>query len=656
MERQMRKSPLLGVGLIVTGLIALILWGCGGSGGTSSSASGTTVRVVFPQQSAMVLEESLSEPAARQPAIPLRSLMGVISELIRFTEISTAHAQVIPSNVARILLIITGPGILDPIQRDIDPATGRVTVDVPVGNDRVFEVQAFPAGLPIANFIGRVRADVPPRGTNVTVNMQAVTLNAIQVTPTNPQLAKGTIQRFTATGAFSDGTVQNLTPLVNWASSDTSVAVISNAEGIEGLATGVQEGTTQITATLMNVTGATIMTVTAAEVVAIAVTPAMPSIAVGTRLQFVATGLFTDGTSQDLTPSASWASSTVNPAVASISATGLATALAVGTTIISATFQDVTGETLLTVTPAELAAITVTPAMPSIAVGTRLQFTATGLFSDGSSQDLTNTATWTSSDTSICTVAPTGLAIGLAVGACTISAGFQGLSGGTVLSVTAAQFVALVVAPANATIGVGTTVQFTATGLFSDGTSQNLTNTATWTSSDIGVCTVAPTGRATGVAPGTCTIMASFQGISGSTILGVTAAPLVDIIVTPVNPTIGVGTTVQFTATGLFSDGSSQDLTSSATWTSSAPNVCAIGALGPTTGLATGLAVGTCTISAGFQGLSGGTVLSVTAAQLVQLTVTPVNPTIGVGTTLQFIVTGIFSDGTVQTLTTNATW
>ena len=46
-----------------------------------------------------------------------------------------------------------------------------------------------------------------------------------------------------------------------------------------------------------------------------------------------------------------------------------------------------------------LASLAVTPANPSIAQGATQQFTATGTFSDGSKQDLTNSATWTSSST-----------------------------------------------------------------------------------------------------------------------------------------------------------------------------------------------------------------------------------------------------------------
>ena len=555
---------------------------------------------------------------------------------------------------------MTGPGINNPIQRDIDIVTGRTTVDIPVGNNRVFEVQAFPAGLPIANFIGRTTANVAPTGTNVGVNMQAVTLNSIQLTPPNPQIARGTLQQLTATGLFSDGSVQGLTSLVNWVSSNTDVAVVSNGEGLQGLATGVQVGNTQIRATLLNVTGATTLTVTAAEVAAITITPAISSVAIGTNIQFIATGVFTDGSSQDLTPSATWASSSAD--IATITASGgLATGRAEGTTTISASFDGVTGSTTLSVSAAQLAAITITPAAPTIALGTRLQFIATGVFTDSSSQDLTPSATWASSSADIATItASGGLATAVTEGTTTISASFDGIIGSAVLTVSAAQLLQITLTPVNPTIADGTTVPFTATGLFTNGLSQNLTVDAIWTSSDENVATISNAagsrGLTSAVAAGTTIISASFGGVTGSTTLTVSAAQLVQITLTPVNPTIADGTTVPFTATGLFTDGLAQNLTTLATWTSSAPNVATISNAAGSRGLASAVAAGTTTITATFQGLGGSTVLTVSAAQLLQITLTPVNPIIADGTTVPFTATGLFTEGPPQNLTTLATW
>lgn len=90
-----------------------------------------------------------------------------------------------------------------------------------------------------------------------------------------------------------------------------------------------------------------------ATLTSIAVTPAAPTAQTLTStLQFTATGTYSDGTTQNITASATWGST--SNAVASISAGGLATSNGGGTTTITATLSGVTGSTVYTVTPAML--------------------------------------------------------------------------------------------------------------------------------------------------------------------------------------------------------------------------------------------------------------------------------------------------------------
>lgn len=89
---------------------------------------------------------------------------------------------------------------------------------------------------------------------------------------------------------------------------------------------------------------------------------------------------------------------------------------------------------------------------------------------------------------------------------------------------------------------------------------------------------------------------------------GVNASPeLVSITVTPANPRIMLEKTQQFTATGTYSDQSTKDLTSTATWTSSATAVATIN----TAGLATSLSKGSTTVMATSESVSGSTTLAV---------------------------------------------
>ena len=100
--------------------------------------------------------------------------------------------------------------------------------------------------------------------TTLTVTNAA--LDSIAVTPTNPSIAKGRTQQFTATGTFSDNTTQDLTLSVTWSSSTLSVATISNVVGSKGLATAVAVGSTTIKAIdpITLIEGTTTLTVFAA--------------------------------------------------------------------------------------------------------------------------------------------------------------------------------------------------------------------------------------------------------------------------------------------------------------------------------------------------------------------------------------------------------
>src|SRR5690349_17551786 len=82
------------------------------------------------------------------------------------------------------------------------------------------------------------------------------------------------------------------------------------------------------------------------DLVAISVTPANQSLQLTKTQQFQAIGTFGDGTSKDVSSTASWSSSSSN--VASINGTGLATALQTGTTTITASQNGKSGSTILT--------------------------------------------------------------------------------------------------------------------------------------------------------------------------------------------------------------------------------------------------------------------------------------------------------------------
>src|SRR5205823_785904 len=170
--------------------------------------------------------------------------------------------------------------------------------------------------------------------------------------------------------------------------------------------------------------------------------------------------------------------------------------------------------------------IAVTPANPSIPRGTTQQFTATGTYSDGSTVDLTSSAAWVSSSPAVATITAGGLASGGARGTCQVSASFGGVSGSTTLTVGPAVLVSIAVTPANPSIAKGTTQQFTAVGTYSDGSTLEMTNSVSWSSSNLSVATITSGGLANGGAQGASQISAS-SGVTGSTTLTVGPAGLV---------------------------------------------------------------------------------------------------------------------------------
>ena len=305
-------------------------------------------------------------------------------------------------------------------------------------------------------------------------------------------------------------------------------------------------------------------------------------------------------------------------------------------------------------TNTQLSSITVTPANATIGTAATQQFTATGHFSDGTSQDLTGSATWSSQNAGVATIAAGGLATAKTAGSSTITAMSGTVGGSTLLTVSAATLTSIAVTPANPTVAKNATQQFTAMGTFSDGSTQNLTNSATWSSATTSVATISSTGLAKGVSAGTSTIQAASGAVTGSTVLTVSAATLSSIAVTPANPAITAGATQQFTATGTFSDASTQNITSSVTWSSSNTGIATIAA----SGLATSITAGSSTIQATSGSVHGSTLLTVNAVAptLSSIAVTPANPSIQNGATQQFTATGTYSDNSTKNITSTVTW
>lgn len=481
--------------------------------------------------------------------------------------------------------------------------------------------------------------------TQVQVTVTAATLNSVTVSPNPISLGQGTTQQLTATANFSDGSSQDVSANANWTSSATGTATVNAS----GLLSAVAPGQTTVTASFMGQDGTASAVVTSAALTQLSLTPPNPSLATGTAQQLTATGTFSDGTTQNLTSSVSWSSDQTG--VANVGPTGLVTGVAAGSAAVSASFQGVTGQTAVSVSAATVTSLSLTPANPALALGTTQQLTATAQLSDGSQQNVTASASWTSGTPAIASVNSSGLATAASQGQASINASFAGASASTTLTVSGATVTSLTVNPPTGNLAAGTQQQLTAIANFSDGSQQNVTSSASWTSSAASA-TVTPQGLVSAVSPGAATVSASFGGSQGSSNLNVTASVITAITVTPNNSALAAGTNQQFTALATLSDGSQQDVTSSASWSSATPATATVNA----SGLGTALAAGQTQIQATVSGISGNTTLTVTPASVTSLTVTPNTATITDGLFQQLTATATFSDGTQQDVSSSAAW
>ena len=171
------------------------------------------------------------------------------------------------------------------------------------------------------------------------------TIVSITLSPTSAQIKPTATQQYTATGTFGDNSTGDVTSQVTWVSSATNIATISTA----GLATAVALGTTNITAKSGSVISpASVLTVSNKTIVSISVSPQNLTLTAGSQQQYTAQASYSDGSFGDITNSVTWNSSST--LVATITSPGgLATAVATGTTTITAALSGVIGTTQLTV-------------------------------------------------------------------------------------------------------------------------------------------------------------------------------------------------------------------------------------------------------------------------------------------------------------------
>jgi uncharacterized protein YjdB len=497
-----------------------------------------------------------------------------------------------------------------------------------------------------------------------------VTLAAVEISPATPMLALGEALALSASGRYSDGSERALDG-VTWTTSSTIARIDAR-----GVLTARAVGEVEVRARFEAVTGTARVRITPSPLVRIAVEPGSVEVEEGERVSFTAIATFADATTRDVTAEVEWSSTA--PTIATV-LLGEAEALVPGSTRIVATARpsgissdDDGASAEVTVRPERPRGLVIRPGTLTLPLGLSEQLTAVLTFPRRGEVDGTGQVTWSSADARIAEVDASGLLRTRSEGLTSIAATdpASGLRASISVAVGRPAVLGLVVTPTVASVGVGGTLQLSALATYTDGQTRDVSTSASWASSDVSVATVSDMtgsrGRLSAVAPGTVTVSASdrVSGLSsaasgGSATITVLPPTLTGIAVLPLDTQLPLGATQQYQAVGLFSNGSSADLTAVVSWASSDPGAASV----DRAGLARTLSVGRALIRATdpLTGLSSeasnrSAELVVLPPALVGLSVTPSSRSMVVGSTLQLVATGRFSDGVDRDLSSAVQW
>lgn len=214
------------------------------------------------------------------------------------------------------------------------------------------------------------------------------------------------------------------------------------------------------------------------------------------------------------------------------------------------------------------------------------------------------------------------------------------------------RLVSVAITPQTTAIVLGNRLQFSAAALFSDGSKTDITNTVEWISERPKVASVNAAGMVTSKGVGSTPISAVYQSMSASSILTVASAALVSIAVTPQSPSLTPNHSIQLSATGTFTDGSVQDLSSAVAWLSTSTGTLTISS----TGLATANLPGAVSVTAIKGNVTGSDKLMVALPTLVSIALSPQNISLTPAHSAQLKATGTYSDGSTQDVSASVTW
>lgn len=488
---------------------------------------------------------------------------------------------------------------------------------------------------------------------NISANTDVIISNKvltdIQVTPDNKTLPIISALQMHALGLFSDNSSVDITNLVHWKTDNPDIASIND----KGLAVAEKVAETNIKAQLGDISGSAKLSVNNITLDSIQVTPGVQTMWPKAITQFTAMGYYSDGSSHDITDTVSWR--TVNANTATV-IKGKVTAINEGeTSLVAQKLGVVSNEAKVTVLNGMLDTINLSPANATLPVNATLKIFANGHYSDGYSHDISDSVSWRSSDPRLATVLNDGTLIGNRAGNVEIRAYKQGIVSQIAnINLSEPVLESIQITPLKRQLPRQVEEQYQALGHYSDGTSHDITNMVTWHSSNTNVARIVYNGKAVGYLDGTVSVYASLGEVkSPNGELIISDATLTDIQLLPPVQNTQVGASVDFDVMGHYSDGTSHDISDTASWFIRDTDIATITQDGTAKGHKEGVTELISRKNGIFSNLATVNVLD---NQLTEIQVTPAIKILAINTDCPFVAKGKYADGTVQNISRDITW
>ncbi|OBW58795.1 hypothetical protein A9986_07570 [Solibacillus silvestris] len=416
-------------------------------------------------------------------------------------------------------------------------------------------------------------------------------VSKLTFTPETLTLKNGESVEVKVIATYTDGTTEDVTSIANLNSSNTLQAKVDPTLGIVSVLEGATGGTVYIKGSYGGKGGATTLIIPKPPyITGLLVTPSTQNLKPVDEITLKVIANYSDGSSKDVTVDANLKSTNNNLALVN-STTGLVTIPANapnGTVYIQASYGGKGGSATLKVSKPYITGISFSQAKDTIKLGESLSVKVVANYSDGSTEDVTSKTIFSSSNDLIANVDSIGnvtIPASSKGGTVYIRGTYGGKGGASTLTVLGPPTVSeLVFTSSNSILNKDEEIQVYVTAIYSDGTSKDVTNDVSFSSSNVSLATVDNSGKVTlaeNAKSGTVYIRGSYEGKGGSTTIVIPPQPyIVKLEFDPLTTTLSKGSTFAIKVNAIYSNGVIEDVTSKVAFSSSNLSIATVSETG----------------------------------------------------------------------------